>query len=194
MGDTHLTSRGGKPVVGVVSCPAVRCRWWAAQGVGAFRDSRRVRVSSARRLAETVLLEDFRISVGRQLASNPMTALARICAGVHPFRDRFDVLLVGDGSVDVVLLWFAGTGPDLYSWVCILTEAGGRHSDLRGSSDVDAQVQLATNGFVHDEALAFVNGLVACGAFDPTTEPIEDLAAIKHARTLQSERDSQFRS
>jgi hypothetical protein len=86
------------------------------------------------------------------------------------------------------LLWYAGTGPDLCSWVCIVSEAGGRHSDLRGVSDVDAEVQLATNGLLHDEVLAFLNDLIARGYVDPSNRPTEDIPAIKEARGLQPKR------
>jgi histidinol-phosphatase len=178
----------GVAVVGVVSRPADTRRWWAAEGVGAFRDDQPIRVSHAGRLAEAVLLEDFRISVGRQLTTNPLPTLAGVCDGVHPTFEKFDLIGVAEGTVDVVLLWYSGTGPDLYSRVCIVSEAGGRHSDLRGISDVDAQVQLMTNGLVHDEALALVNDLIAAGSVDPAVEPTEDFAAIEHARALQPKR------
>ena len=36
---------GDGPLVAVVSAPALRRRWWAARGGGAFRDGRRIAVS-----------------------------------------------------------------------------------------------------------------------------------------------------
>lgn len=80
------------PVVGVVSRPARGTRWWASEGSGAFKDGQPVRVSETQRLAEAVLLEDFRVSVGRRLDTNPMTVLARASAGVRPWMDLYDLL------------------------------------------------------------------------------------------------------
>jgi histidinol-phosphatase len=182
------------PVVGVVSRPARDSRSWAGEGLGSFKDGQSVRVSETPRLAEAVLLEDFRVSVGRRLDTNPMTALARASAGVRPWLDIYVASALADGSVDVVLLWYAGSGPDLYSSVCIVTEAGGRWTDLKGALDVEAPVQLATNGRLHDETLAFVNDLIARGVVNPANRPTEDIAAIKAARRNQVESVMRVRS
>lgn len=43
-------------VAGVVSAPALRARWQAARGAGAFRDGRRLAVSRVGSLAQALLL------------------------------------------------------------------------------------------------------------------------------------------
>src|SRR2546429_7135357 len=45
----------GEVVAGVASAPALRARWRAARGAGAFRDTRRLRGSGTRSFAEALL-------------------------------------------------------------------------------------------------------------------------------------------
>lgn len=175
----------GEPVVGVVTRPVVGRRWWAARGLGAFSDGRPISVSNARRFADSVLAEDFRISIGRGLTDNPLPLLAASCARIYPWFERGDLVRVAEGLVDIVFHWWSGTGPDLYSSVCILSEAGGRHTDLDGVNDVNAQVRVMTNGHLHDAVLEFFNRAIANNGFDPSIEPVEDVAAIMRARALQ---------
>lgn len=175
----------GRPVVGVVSHPSEQRRWWAARGRGAFADGAPIRVSTTARLAQATLCEDFRVSTGRGLETNPLPVLARLCAAVRPFRDRLDFMRIAEGKVDLLVGWHAGSGPDLTSQVCILTEAGGRFSDLSGRLDVDADVHVVSNGALHDDTLQFLNDLVARGEFDPATHVAEDIVEIKRAWAQQ---------
>jgi histidinol-phosphatase len=175
----------GVPVVGVVTRTPRGDRWWAAQDRGAFKNGTQIHASPTERLADAVMLEDFRISTSRKLDWNPVGKLARACRAVKPFHEVFDLFGITDGTVDLSLLWYSGTGPDLDPWVCILNEAGGRHSDLNGISDVHEPVQLASNGGVHDEVLDLINAWIADGEFDPSIRPVEDISAIMDARARQ---------
>ena len=175
----------GMPIVGVVSHPSEHKRWWAARGHGAFGDSEPIRVSTTARLAEATLCEDFRVSIGRGLKTNPLPALARECAAVHAWNDRLDFMRLAEGEVDVLVGWHAGSGPDLTGQVCILTESGGRFSDLAGALDFDAHVWVASNGALHDDTLRFLNDLIARGKFDPSVAPTEHIPEIKRARAQQ---------
>src|SRR5207245_740109 len=44
--------RDGEMAVGVCSAPALRMRWWASRGGGAFADGRRLHVSAVARLGD----------------------------------------------------------------------------------------------------------------------------------------------
>ena len=177
----------GAPVVGVVSRPAWARRWWAAEGRGAFADGRRIRVSRTNRLGDAVMCDDFRHSAVRQILDNPVPVLAARCAHVIPWLHRASTLLpIAEAQADFLLNWWGGSGPDLSGGVCILTEAGGRFSDLHGVADFNADVQLMSNGVLHDELLATVNQMIDAGQFDPTIEPTEDLEAIRRVRRHQS--------
>ncbi len=176
----------GLPIVGVVSHPSEDRRWWAALGQGAFVNGEPIHVSATARLADATLCEDFRVSVGRALTTNPLPVLARECAAVRPWTDRLDFMRIAEGEVDVLVGWRAGCGPDLTGQVCVVAEAGGRFSDLAGRLDVEANVHVVSNGTLHDNTLRFLNDLITRGDFDPSARVAEDIPEIKRARAQQS--------
>ncbi len=173
----------GVPAVGVVSRPAIGRRWWAAAGDGAFLNGKPITVSSARELGRAALCEDFRVSVGRRLATNPLATLAARCGSVVPWVDGGEILAVAEGRADVYLNWWGKTGPDLYAPVCILREAGGLCTALDGVLDISAPIQLTTNGQLHASALAAIDA-AAWESF-ARQGPSEDISAIFRARADQ---------
>lgn len=172
----------GRPTVGVVSRPAASTRWWAAKGRGAYRNGTRIHSSQTRRLSEAVLADDFRSSAFRRLGNNPITEIAALSAMVRPWQDRFIFVDVASGVVDIAVHWWSGSGPDLAGQICILTEAGGRFSDLEGDVDIDADVHVLSNGHLHDVVLAAVRATIQRAALHPDERPDEDLASIWAAR------------
>ena len=151
----------GEPSVAVVSAPAMRCRWWAARGVGAFSDdgladgNRPLRVSAIGRLDDAQVsyggLEDWQ-GLGRADAT---LELVRSCWRSRNFGDFWAYMLVAEGAVEVALdpivsLW------DLAAPQLIVEEAGGRFTDLGGARTADGGDAIATNGLVHDAALAII--------------------------------------
>ncbi len=152
----------GEVVVGAVSAPALHRRWWAARGHGAFildglADApRRLQVSAVR------TLEDAQLSYGGLAEWNKLGQLeklldlARRCWRTRAFGDLWSYMLVAEGAADIgglehsVKLW------DLAAPMVIVEEAGGRFTDLRGARRPDGGSGLATNGLLHDAALALV--------------------------------------
>jgi fructose-1,6-bisphosphatase/inositol monophosphatase family enzyme len=59
-------------------------------------------------------------------------------------------LAVASGTVDIVVDWWAASGPDLAGQVCIVSEAGGRFSDLVGRVDIDTEVHIVSSGVLRD--------------------------------------------
>jgi len=81
--------------------------------------------------------------------------LAARCWHTQGFRDFWSYMLVAEGVVEIgldpiVSLW------DLAAPQVIVEEAGGRFTDLGGAQTVEGGDALATNGLVHDAALAIV--------------------------------------
>jgi histidinol-phosphatase len=151
----------GEAQVAVVSSPALGRRWWAARGQGAFGfdaltgQTRRLAVSGVGALAEAQLtfsgepwLEGER---GRAMAK-----LAAACRRTRGFGDYWAHMLVAEGAVDIavdspgVSLW------DLAAPQLIVEEAGGRFTDLAGVRTASGGDALATNGSLHEPALALV--------------------------------------
>jgi histidinol-phosphatase len=141
--------------VGVVSMPALGRRWWAARGVGAFADGVAIHVSAVPSLAQAQLawggIEDWD-AVGRLDA---LIALGRACWRTRGIGDAWQYMLVAEGAAEIAVdprpsIW------DLAALPVIIEEAGGRFSDLTGVRTVTGGSAIATNGLVHDAALAIV--------------------------------------
>jgi histidinol-phosphatase len=141
--------------VGVVTSPAIPRRWWAQRGGGAFADGRPIHVSGVADLADAQLawsgIEDWD-AVGRLDA---IVELARRCWRTRGIGDAWQYMLVAEGVAEIALdpevkVW------DLAAPQVIVEEAGGRFSDLRGVNRADGGSGIATNGLLHDAALAIV--------------------------------------
>ncbi|MGO9752354.1 MAG: inositol monophosphatase family protein [Solirubrobacteraceae bacterium] len=145
----------GEITTGVVSMPALGRRWWASAGAGAFADGRQVHVSAVPALAQSQLawsgIEDWD-EIGRLDA---IIALARACWRSRGIGDAWQYMLVAEGAAEIALdpvvsIW------DLAALKVIIEEAGGRFSDLAGVGTIFGGNGIASNGLVHDAALAHV--------------------------------------
>ena len=152
---------GEEMSVGVVSAPALSRRWWAARGVGAFGHDhlgagpRALRVSGVGLLSDAQLcfpgLEDWDTSVG----IDALLQLGKSCWRTRGYGDFWAYMLLAEGAIDVacepvVSLW------DLAAPLVIVEEAGGRFTDLGGVARADGGDALATNGALHEAALAII--------------------------------------
>jgi histidinol-phosphatase len=151
----------GEPSVAVVSAPALGRRWWGSRGDGAFmRDGlsngpRRLGVSRVRELGDAQVsfgdLEEWRTTE----RLDRMLALVEQCGRSRGLGDFWSYMLVAEGAVDIGLdpvatLW------DLAAMQLIVEEAGGRFTDLGGRRTADGGDAIATNGLLHEAALALV--------------------------------------
>ena len=119
------------------------------------RAARRMRVSGVDRLADAQLcfagFEDWE-EIGRL---DDLLELGRQCWRTRGLGDVWSYMLVAEGAVDIGLdaevnLW------DLAAPMVIVEEAGGVFTDLGGARRADGGDAIATNGLVHDAALAII--------------------------------------
>jgi histidinol-phosphatase len=152
----------GRAVVGVASAPALGRRWWGAAGLGAWASDnggppRRLAVSGVSDLADAYLsTTDFR-TFSRSGDLDRWLALADACWETRAFGDFWQYCLVAEGVIDVAVDR-AASAWDLAALGPILDEAGGRLTDLDGVATHDGGNALASNGAVHDAALALLTG------------------------------------
>ncbi|OXM68181.1 MULTISPECIES: histidinol-phosphatase [Amycolatopsis] len=146
----------GQPVVGVVSAPLLGRRWWAAAGDGAWmRDSageRRISVSAVSSLSDAYLSTTDLGSWTEYHSREAYLGLVDACWETRAFGDFWQHCLVAEGAIDlaaepIVNPW------DVAPMQILLTEAGGRFSDLTGAERFDGGSALSSNGHLHDEAL-----------------------------------------
>ena len=155
---------GGVPVVGVVSSPAMPRRWHASAGGGAWCGQRRLRVSGVGSLADAYLSTTDLGSWGQYRTREEYLALVDACWESRAFGDFWQHMLVAEGALDlaaepIVNPW------DLAALQVVVTEAGGRFTDLRGVPRFDGGDVLSSNGLVHDAAL----GVLQAGVSAPRT-------------------------
>jgi histidinol-phosphatase len=147
-----------RSAVGVVSAPAIGRRWWAATGGGAWsgtsaRDARPCHVSRVTALADAYLSYSS-LSGWEQRGQLPqfLDLLGRVWR-TRAFGDFWSHVMVAEGAVD------ASCEPELSLWdlaalQVIVTEAGGRFSDLSGVDRADGGSVVCSNGLLHDDVLA----------------------------------------
>jgi histidinol-phosphatase len=146
---------GPHATLGVVSSPALPRRWWALRGAGAFADGRPIHVSAVAGLADAMMawsgIEDWD-AIGR---FDAIVELGRKCWRTRGVGDAWQYMLVAEGAAEIALdpevkIW------DLAALQVIVEEAGGRFTDFAGVPRFDGGDGIATNGLVHDAALAIV--------------------------------------
>lgn len=144
--------RNGAVEVGVVSAPALRRRWWAVRGGGAFADGDAIHVSSVRELDAAHLGYDDVPDLERHGLGERFLALARRCWRTRGFGDFWQHVLVAEGALDVAIE--PAVAPwDLGPLIVIVEEAGGRLTDLSGRARIDGGSVVTTNGLLHDDVL-----------------------------------------
>jgi histidinol-phosphatase len=150
----------GDPVVGMISAPLLGRRWWAATGAGAWmRDAageRRLAVSGVTSLADAYLSTTDLNSWRKYHSRDAYLALAEACWETRAFGDFYQHCLVAEGALDVAAECIVNPW-DVAAAQVLVTEAGGRFTDLTGRHRFDGGSALSTNGLVHNAALELIH-------------------------------------
>lgn len=151
----------GKPVVGVVSAPALARRWYASEGSGAWRtfadgSVTRLEVSGVAELGDASISISSLSGWRDRDLRDQLIALTDDAWRLRGYGDFFSYCLVAEGAVDIaaepeVSLW------DLAALSVLVTEAGGRFTALAGEDGPHGGDAVATNGLLHDEVLSRLN-------------------------------------
>jgi histidinol-phosphatase len=161
----------GRPVVGVVSAPALRRRWWAAEGAGAHTRNhdgatRPIHVSQVGELADAYVSTTHLGTWVEYRTRESYLALVDACWENRAFGDFWQHCLVAEGVIDlaaepIVNPW------DVAPAQILVEEAGGRFTDLEGTPRYDMGTALSSNGPLHEAALS----LLQVGGSSSTTNP-----------------------
>jgi len=148
----------GNPVVGVISAPALRRRWWAAVGVGAYtRDGhgivRPLTVSGVEDLADAYLSTTHLGTWAEHRSRESYLSLVDATWENRAFGDFWQHCLVAEGAIDLAAEPIASPW-DLAAVQVLVEQAGGRFTDLDGAARFDGGTALSSNGLLHDAALA----------------------------------------
>lgn len=149
---------GDTPVVGLVAAPALQRRWWAARGAGAYAGrslsaARRLQVSGVTDLADASLSYSSLGGWDRLGRREGLLALMAACWRSRAYGDFWSYMLVAEGGVDIAAEPELNTY-DMAALVPVVTEAGGSFTGLDGRPGCWSGHALATNGALHQAALA----------------------------------------
>ncbi|MEV4758262.1 histidinol-phosphatase [Micromonospora sp. NPDC049559] len=148
---------GDRPVVGLVSAPALGRRWWAATGHGAYAGrhpaaASPIKVSGVRRLADASFSYSDLMSWEKRGRLDGMLDIMRQSWRNRAYGDFYGYMLVAEGAVDAMVepelsLW------DVAALIPIVTEAGGTFTDLSGAPAPGDGSAVASNGRLHEDLL-----------------------------------------
>jgi histidinol-phosphatase len=157
-GTLLAVERDGELQVGVMSAPALRERWYAWRGGGAWAVAageapRRLRVSGVSSVADAQVLYGSGHDIESSGRAPGFRGLLADAWRERGFGDFWGYALVAEGAAEAIV------EVDLSPWdaaapLVIVEEAGGRATDFEGRRAIDTRTFLATNGVLHDEILA----------------------------------------
>jgi histidinol-phosphatase len=146
-----------RPVLGLVSAPALGRRWWAATGTGAWTGrslsaARRLRVSGVGQLSDASLSYASLHGWEERGLGDAFLDLTRTVWRSRAYGDFWSYMLLAEGAVDLAC------EPDLQLYdmaalVPIVVEAGGRFTSLDGIDGPFGGNVVASNGLLHEAAL-----------------------------------------
>ena len=156
--------REGELQLGIVSAPALRERWYAWRGGGAWAAGtaasgsvppRRLHTSRVTRPEEAHVLYGSGRDIRTSRRAPGFDELLRRAWRERGFGDFWGYVLVAEGAAEVMVEVDASAW-DLAAPLVVIDEAGGRFSDLEGERTIEGRSALATNGILHDEVLALL--------------------------------------
>ncbi len=146
----------GEMVLGVVYDPSRNELFTAEKGKGAFLNNKRLRVSKASRLIESLIVTGFPYNV-RTNPDNAVQHFNNFLMEAQAVRRlgsaALDLCYVAAGRFDG--FWEVTLMPwDMAAGVLLVEEAGGKFTDFRGfPSNVYTSNVLTSNGLIHEQML-----------------------------------------
>ncbi len=170
-------------VVGCVSAPQLNRRWWASAGGGAWT-GRSLLNASPCRVSDVARLDDASLSYSSLSGWDELDrlddflSLSRRCWRTRAYGDFWSYMLLAEGAVDLA----AEPELKIYDMAAldvIVREAGGMFTALDGTPGPLGGNALASNGRLHEQALAFLGAMSGDDPDDVPRRPgsVHDLNA-----------------
>jgi histidinol-phosphatase len=145
--------RRGQLELGVSSAPVYGELAYAEKGCGAFLNGQRLNVSSVATLESAALSSGNLKSLATGAQWHRYGQLVARVSRIRGYGDFLHYHLLAAGKIDAVIESDVNI-LDIAACVAIVTEAGGRCTDLRGAPiTLESKTVLATNGHLHAAVL-----------------------------------------
>ena len=152
---TMALEHSGELIAGVIFDPEHNEMFTAERGSGAYLNNRRIRVSKVNQIDSTLVATGFPSRKRHQNVNvHFYYQLAMVTHGVRRAGSAaLDLAYVASGRLDG--FWEFGLNPwDMAAGILLVTEAGGKCSDMNGGPvSLRGPHLLADNGLVHDQIL-----------------------------------------
>jgi histidinol-phosphatase len=159
IGLVHRDGEGNERVIaGMVSAPALFRRWYAGANFGAFTEVNgepavQLHVSKVSSLGDASL--SFSDLMGWGERKEPYLRLLDKTWRVRGIGDFWSHMLVAEGAVDIaaepkLALW------DMAAVAIVVTEAGGRFTDLEDNVGPFGSSGVSSNGLIHSQFISAV--------------------------------------
>jgi histidinol-phosphatase len=153
--------RDGTLELGFVSAPGMRRRWFAARGSGAHLRSdgseRPIHVSAVDDLADAHVVFSTLHGFDEAGMGDALHRLTGVAWRDRGFGDFWGHVLVAQGSAEAMLEYDVKPW-DMAAPHVVVTEAGGRMTDLEGRPGWTSPQALTSNGLLHDRLLGVLSG------------------------------------
>ena len=146
----------GEITAGVVLNPVSGELWTTRKGGGAFLGGERLRVSDISSLDQATLIHASLSLIRRSGHWDSFIRLVDATDRQRGFGDFMCYTVVAEGKAEIAV-----EASDLKPWdlaplKLLVEEAGGRFTDFAGTPSIYSGTALATNGRLHDAALALI--------------------------------------
>ncbi len=151
-GTLIAVEQGSEILAAMVSAPGLHSRWWAYRGEGAYRDGKRLHVSSVDKLSDGMV---FTTGTGPSKNAVDQAKIRRLLDAARnsrSFGGFWQHMLVAEGAIEAALDWTSKPW-DLAPLGIIVEEAGGRSTNANGERTIYTGQLISTNGKIHDEVL-----------------------------------------
>jgi histidinol-phosphatase len=157
-GTLLAVERDGELQAAVLSAPALRERWWAHRGGGAWARGlddttpRRLHVSRVASLGDAQVLHGSEIEIEASGRAPGFRSLLGDVWRERGFGDFWGYALLAEGAAEAMV------EVGLSSWdaaapMVLVEEAGGRATDFEGRRAIDNGAFLVSNGLLHEVLL-----------------------------------------
>jgi len=150
--------QGKMTLSGVIYCPVQKEIFVAEKGKGAFLNGKRIKVSSVKEMAKSLVVTGFPYDRARlKRVVRNLSGILGQTQGVRRLGSAaMDLAYVASGRLEA--FWEEGLYPwDMAAGALIVKEAGGKVTDYAGGKDFEEKRHLiASNGLIHKKMLQFI--------------------------------------